>query len=118
MRRNQQQNPRMQSTRCARLAGVLALLAVFPATAPEVAAQTRPDADRQARQTMQHGFGHMPLYFIENRGQVGDGPSYYIQGRDKTIYFTTTGVTLALNAPADSDAKRGQRWTVDPAFSI
>ncbi len=106
----------MQSTRCARLAGVLALLAVFPATAPEVAGQTWPDADRQARQTMQHGFGHMPLYFIENRGQVGDGPSYYIQGRDKTIYFTTTGVTFELNAPSGLKARRGQRWAADLDF--
>ncbi len=41
-------------------------------------------------------WGHMPLVFVANQGQV-DGPvAYYVQGRDKTLYFTPDGVTFAL----------------------
>lgn len=34
-------------------------------------------------------FGHMPLYFIPNKGQVASQVDYYVQGKDKTIYFTS-----------------------------
>src|SRR5437867_1428411 len=37
---------------------------------------------------VQAGFGKLPLYFIENRGQVDDPVAYYVQGRDTTLYFT------------------------------
>jgi beta-propeller repeat-containing protein len=36
----------------------------------------------------------MPLYFIENRGQLDSRVAYYVQGRDTTLYFTADGMTL------------------------
>jgi hypothetical protein len=36
----------------------------------------------------------MPLYFIENRGQLDPIVAYYVQGRDTTLYFTAEGMTL------------------------
>lgn len=49
------------------------------------------------------------LYFIENRGQLDRTVDYYLPGRDKTLYFTPTGVTIALTAdPA--------RWVVKLDF--
>ena len=36
-------------------------------------------------------FGKMPLYFIPNQGQMDARVAYYIQGKDKTIYFTPKG---------------------------
>jgi hypothetical protein len=36
----------------------------------------------------------MPLYFIENRGQLDARVAYYVQGRDTTLYFTADGMTL------------------------
>ncbi len=36
----------------------------------------------------------MPLYFIENRGQLDSRVAYYVQGRDTTLYFTAEGMTL------------------------
>src|SRR6266540_2102743 len=39
---------------------------------------------------------HMPLYFIENRGQLDPRVAFYIQGRDTTLYFTADCMTLAL----------------------
>ena len=38
----------------------------------------------------------LPLYFIENRGQVGAAARYYIQGRDRMLYFTPAGVIFRL----------------------
>ncbi len=49
-------------------------------------------------------YGKMPLYFIPNQGQLDKQVAYYVQGKDKTIYFTEDGITLALTkAPAHSE---------------
>jgi uncharacterized repeat protein (TIGR01451 family) len=42
-------------------------------------------------------FGTMPVYFIENRGQADSRSSYYIRGKDKSIYFTPEGVAFSLS---------------------
>jgi hypothetical protein len=47
-------------------------------------------------------FGRMPLYFVENRGQLDHRVAYYVQGTDTSIYFTNQGMTLALTGPAAS----------------
>jgi hypothetical protein len=41
-------------------------------------------------------YGKMPLYFIENRGQVDSRVAYYVQGIDKSVYFTPQGITFVL----------------------
>ena len=46
-------------------------------------------------------FGKLPLYFIENQGQLDPRVAYYIQGGDKSIYFTGRGVTFALTDAGD-----------------
>ena len=57
------------------------------------------------------GFGQLPLYFVENQGQLDEQVAYYIQGRNMTIYFTPTGVTFSLyrvkrsNASAEAGLK-------------
>jgi len=43
----------------------------------------------------------MPVNFIPNRGQLDEGVAYYVQGKDKTIYFGAGGVTFVL-AKAES----------------
>jgi len=60
-------------------------------------------------------YGKLPLYFVENAGQMDKEVAYYIQGRDKSIYFTPSGVTFALisRIKADSTAKR---WIVKLDF--
>ena len=45
-------------------------------------------------------YGKLPLYFIENQGQIDAPVAYYIQGGDKSIYFTESGVTFLLSGPA------------------
>ena len=45
----------------------------------------------------------MPLYFIPNEGQVDARVAYYLQGKDKTIYFASEGLTYVLNGRGVSD---------------
>jgi len=42
---------------------------------------------------------NLPLYFIENQGQLDPRAAYYVQGRDKAIYFTAGGMMLVLHRP-------------------
>ncbi len=51
----------------------------------------------------------MPLYFVENRGQLDRRVSYYVQGNDTSIYFTSQGMTLALTGPATSSRNKDAR---------
>ena len=47
----------------------------------------------------------LPLYFIENRGQLDPRVACYAQGRDNSIYFTQDGITFALTRkPIDRSA--------------
>ena len=52
---------------------------------------------------VEEAFGRLPLYFVENQGQVDEQVAYTIQGADKTIYFTSSGVTYALTGQQDGD---------------
>ena len=42
----------------------------------------------------------MPLYFVENRGQVDSRAVYYLHGKDKALYFTSTGIAFVLSPRA------------------
>ncbi|MBI3911127.1 MAG: SBBP repeat-containing protein [Armatimonadetes bacterium] len=70
----------------------------------------RPAApDAAARVRLQAAFGRMPLAFIENRGQLDPRVAYYVQGRDKRLYFTAAGVTFALSGPEREAGRKGGR---------
>ena len=47
-------------------------------------------------------FGKMPVYFIPNEGQLDKSVAYYIQGKDKTVYFAPHGLTIVFSEPATS----------------
>ena len=56
----------------------------------------------------------LPLYFIENRGQVNDRVGLYLQGRDKSVYFTPQGLTFVLtHAGAHGDRKERHALRLD-----
>jgi uncharacterized repeat protein (TIGR01451 family) len=38
----------------------------------------------------------LPLYFVENKGQVDARVAYYVQGKNQVIYFMPDGLTLVL----------------------
>jgi hypothetical protein len=51
-------------------------------------------------------FGKISLQFIPNEGQVDNYVPYYVQGRDKTIYFTPKGLTFVLSGVRESRLER------------
>jgi len=52
-------------------------------------------------------FGRLPVYFIANKGQLDDRVAYYIQGKDRTLYFTSEGITFVIsNAKEVMDSSR------------
>lgn len=59
---------------------------------------------------LERTFGQLPLYFVENQGQMDEPVAYYIQGSDKTIYFTSGGVTFVLTAPLSQTAVSSVSW--------
>jgi predicted outer membrane repeat protein len=62
-------------------------------------------------------FGKMPLYFIENQGQLDTEVDFYVQGSDKTLYFTPQGVTFALAGKKEkAKSEETQRWVVKLDF--
>ncbi len=76
---------------------------------PYSAAKTPAANKRQVVET----FGKLPLHFIENQGQLDPRVAYYIQGGDKSIYFTGRGVTFALTDAGDE--KPSSEALVHPA---
>ncbi|HET9209404.1 MAG TPA: hypothetical protein VFR03_03350, partial [Thermoanaerobaculia bacterium] len=44
--------------------------------------------------------GRLPLYFIENHGQVKGPARYYLQGRDRTLFAADDGITFILEPGA------------------
>jgi hypothetical protein len=60
-------------------------------------------------------FGRMPVYFIPNRGQMDEQVAYYVQGKDKTVYFTDEGVTFSLaKAKEKSEAPNNRSSALRP----
>jgi hypothetical protein len=58
----------------------------------------------QPRQTTGGTLAQLPLYFVENEGQLDERVRYYVKGRDKTLYFTSQGLTFVLSGAA------GKSW--------
>jgi beta-propeller repeat-containing protein len=86
-----------------------------PESAPG-AASADPDGSSRAAAAMES----LPLVFIENRGQVDPAVGYYVQGHDKSLYFTSEGITFALTdppggPPAAPETPR-RRWAVKLDF--
>jgi hypothetical protein len=72
-------------------------------------------ANQVQRQVVIRNLNRMPLAFTENQGQLPEDVSFYVQGSDKTLYFTPQGVTFALTGiPADNE--KTKRWIVKLDF--
>ena len=54
-------------------------------------------------------FGKLPIYFIENRGIYPDAVKFYVQGADKTLFFTKDGITFRLKG-------KDRAWVVKLEF--
>lgn len=58
--------------------------------------------------------GNLPVYFIENQGQLDEWVAYYVKGSDKDIYFTADGVFTILKR---SDGDEVKRWILSIEFT-
>lgn len=69
---------------------------------------------------MEADFGRMPLHFIPNKGQLDKRVDYYVQGRDRSLYFGPGGVTFVLTSPERKNAGErpaaSARWVVKLDF--
>ncbi|HEY3169260.1 MAG TPA: hypothetical protein VGK57_18655, partial [Candidatus Binatia bacterium] len=55
----------------------------------------------------------LPLYFIENRGQVDARVAYYVHGANKILYFGPEGVTMVLSTPLSRQSSQATVALVD-----
>jgi len=55
-------------------------------------------------------FGKIPLYFIANKGQMDERVDYYVQGRDRSIYFSPGGVTFVLASTEASKQESAEKY--------
>ncbi|OGD21347.1 MAG: hypothetical protein A2W03_04680 [Candidatus Aminicenantes bacterium RBG_16_63_16] len=99
------------------LAGVFLLMLLAGATGekatPGQVTPQVPGAPANASIRANMDFGRVPLYFIPNLGQLDSRVAFYIQGRDKTVYFTPGGVTFSLSQPETRTAQSGGKESVD-----
>ena len=90
---------------------VALLLLLGAALAPEMdgaesaglaqAAEVPAQADAVAEDGVELALLNLPLYFIENQGQLDQRVAYYVQGQDMSLYFTARGVTFAMSGPGE-----------------
>ena len=64
--------------------------------------------DRLTGMQVQKALHGLPLYFIENRGQVDERVAYYLQGRDKSVYFTCGRLTFVLSETENASPEVGR----------
>jgi hypothetical protein len=97
-----------------RLTAALVTLVAFSVGSHHAESHTKPavlteratlDASTHAR--LKEGFGKLPLYFVENAGQLDERVAFHIQGSNKTIYFTPEGLTFVLQQPTQLPAVPG-----------
>ncbi|MBU0754845.1 MAG: hypothetical protein KJ645_06865 [Planctomycetes bacterium] len=62
---------------------------------------------------IQNPLSRLPLYFVENRGQMDDEVAYHVKGSDKSLFFTSRGITLALKGNEDQVERD---WVVKLSF--
>ena len=84
----------------------LSLLFLSTFTLPTVHARK---GDNGAKLTVLDPYGKLPLSFIENKGQMDKKVSYYLKGRQGTIYFTRKGITYDLISTNSLPCKMPQR---------
>ncbi len=88
-------------------------------TVEDSAASVPPSAEANLRTDMD--WGKMPLYFLANGGRLDQAVSYYVDGKDKTLYFTSEGLTFTFAStsaeivdamPREEVSAPKERWTV------
>jgi len=116
----------MNKARAIIIGGLACLFTVSTANQKHILRSGTPDAVQPLKPSsakLQADFGKMPLYFIANKGQMDERVDYYVQGKDKSIYFSPGGVTFVLTSTvastkeiAGKSANSAERWVVKLDF--
>ncbi|MFN2444986.1 MAG: hypothetical protein ABR606_05305 [Vicinamibacterales bacterium] len=80
---------------------ILGLSAPLSPTSQTPESRFSPQPDHRISSSSAPGqvdFGRLPLYFVENGGQLDSRVAYYWRSPEATAYFTPGGVTFALSA--------------------
>ena len=97
----------------------MSCLLLVPAVDQNAGVEQSPafNAARPAQLRSTGDFGRMPLYFIANQGQMDKQVAFYAAGKDKTIYFTPEGLTIALSETKKrEEGAPSERWVVKLDF--
>ncbi len=78
---------------------LVSILILSPLTAPAAPLKAK---NALLNSKLQQQFGNIPLYFIQNKGQVAPDIQYYEKGQGHTTYFTKDGVILHLSKSRSS----------------
>jgi hypothetical protein len=82
---------------------ILAVLALFSYQDEGASAIPKTTGDEAIRAEVLEAYAKLPLYFIENRGQLNREVSYYTKSPNQTLYFTPEGVVFDLWREKDRD---------------
>ena len=92
------------------LGGCLSVTAPVPTSRPALP----PPVAAPAGSAPSAVYGQLPLYFVENQGQVDQRVAYYGSVGRASVYFTAQGVTYALLGPGPaSQPWAGQGVSID-----
>lgn len=95
-------------------------IAFYPVLAPLANASTKTDEESKSQSVIEselnsaihnpkseiaNTYGKLPLYFIQNNGQIDEKVKYYEKGSGHTTYFTKEGIYLALIKNQESSGK-------------
>jgi hypothetical protein len=67
---------------------------------------------RRATADVRRAYGSLPLYFVENRGQLGPHIRFYEQSHGHTAVFTGHGVVLSVPADVPGSERRRVRQVI------
>ena len=77
---------------------------------------------RVQRQAVLDTYGKLPLFFIENRGQLDQSVSFYVNQPRQSLYFTNQAIHLRLTQKEDKETKshglRVELVNADPKGNI
>ncbi|MBN1830337.1 MAG: SBBP repeat-containing protein, partial [Deltaproteobacteria bacterium] len=83
----------MKTNRELRFLTALVVFLFFVSFLASSAAAAPPKADRE---NVLKAYGKLPLYFIENKGQMDSKVKFYVKTSGQTLYFTDEGIVFDL----------------------
>ncbi|MDD5434685.1 MAG: hypothetical protein PH343_04580, partial [Nitrospira sp.] len=79
----------------------------------EVTAKERSAVDASKQLQVQETYGKLPLYFIQNNGQMDEKVKFYEKGSGRTTFFAKDGVYLLLGSSKQT-ADNSKKSAVKP----